>query len=94
MWIVTRIKFWQNGVRVDMASKTGEDPRGVCTPWRDSRELNRLWSFVADQGVFFIFFTLATGPRSSLILKLIDTRVYEPPIRAKECTCFAPAQVV
>ena len=30
---------------------------------------------------FFFFFTLATGPRKSLSLKLSDTRVYEPQIR-------------
>ena len=29
------------------------------------------------------FFTLATGPRRSLSLKLSDTRVYEPQIRAR-----------
>jgi len=31
----------------------------------------------------FFFFTLATGPRRSLGLKLTDTRVYEPQIRAR-----------
>ena len=31
-----------------------------------------LWVF------FFFFFTLVTGPRRSLRLKLSDTRVYEP----------------
>ena len=30
---------------------------------------------------FFFFFTLVTGPRRSLSLKLSDTRVYEPQIR-------------
>ena len=30
----------------------------------------------------FFFFTLVTGPRRSLSLKLSDTRVYEPQIRA------------
>ena len=29
------------------------------------------------------FFTLVTGPRRSLSLKLSDTRVYEPQIRAR-----------
>ena len=28
--------------------------------------------------IFFFFITLVTGPRRSLILKLSDTRVYEP----------------
>ena len=32
---------------------------------------------------FFCFFTLVTGPRRSLSLKLRDTRVYEPQIRAR-----------
>ena len=31
----------------------------------------------------FFFFTLVTGPRRSLSLKLSDTRVYEPQIRAR-----------
>jgi len=33
--------------------------------------------------VFFFFFTLVAGPRRSLSLKLNDTRVYEPQIRAR-----------
>ena len=33
--------------------------------------------------VFFFFFTLVTGPSRSLSLKLGDTRVYEPQIRAR-----------
>jgi len=33
--------------------------------------------------VFFFFITLVTGPRRSLSLKLSDTRVYEPQIRAR-----------
>ena len=32
---------------------------------------------------FFFFFTLVTGPRRSLNLKLSDTRVYEPQIIAR-----------
>ena len=32
---------------------------------------------------FFFFFTLVTGPRRSVSLKLSDTRVYEPQIRAR-----------
>ena len=30
--------------------------------------------------LFFFFFTLVTGPRKSLSLKLSDTRVYEPQV--------------
>ena len=36
---------------------------------------------------FFFFFTLVTGPRRSLSLKLSDTRVYEPQIRALQVIC-------
>jgi len=43
---------------------------------------NRVWdaSRVVGEMVrcFFFFFTLVTGPRRSLILKLSDTKVYEP----------------
>jgi len=35
------------------------------------------------EGFFFFFFTLVTGPRRSLSLKLSDTKVYEPQIRAR-----------
>jgi len=38
----------------------------------------------------FFFFTLVTGPRRSLSLKLSDTRVYEPQIRARLGTTRAP----
>ena len=33
--------------------------------------------------LLFFFLTLVTGPRRSLLLKLIDTTVYEPQIRAR-----------
>ena len=33
--------------------------------------------------LFWFLFTLVTGPRGSFSLKLSDTRVYEPPIRAR-----------
>ena len=35
------------------------------------------------QVLFFFFFTLVTGPRRSLSLKMSDKRVYEPQIRAR-----------
>ena len=35
--------------------------------------------------VFFFFFTLVTGPRRSLSLKLSDTRIYEPQILFGVC---------
>jgi len=36
--------------------------------------------------IIFFFFTLVTGPRRSLSLKLSDTRVYAPQIRDLEVT--------
>ena len=48
--------------------------RGVWLgPRRDRR---------SPAGLLLFFFTLVTGPRRSLSLKLSDTRVYEPQIRA------------
>ena len=41
-----------------------------------------------------LFFTLVTGPRRSLILKLRDTRVYEPQIRARLGTTAHLCEVV
>ena len=38
---------------------------------------------VEGQYLFLFFFTLVTGPRRSLSLKLSDTRVYEPQIRVR-----------
>ena len=35
------------------------------------------------QRMLLLFFTLVTGPRRSLSLKLSDTKVYEPQIRAR-----------
>ena len=43
---------------------------------------------------FFFFFTLVTGPRRSLSLKLSDTRVYEPQIRARLGTTAHFCEVV
>jgi len=42
--------------------------------------------------LFFFFFTLVTGPRRSLSLKMSDTRVCEPQIRARlGTTAHVPA---
>ena len=43
---------------------------------------------------FFFFFTFVTGPRRSLSLKLSDTRVYEPQIRARLGTTAHLCEVV
>ena len=42
--------------------------------------------------ILFFFFTLVIGPRRSLSLKLIDTRVYEPQMRARlgDCVLLSP----
>ena len=49
---------------------------------------------VAHEGREFFFFTLVTGPRRSLRLKLSDTRVYEPQIRARLGTTAQFCRVV
>jgi len=41
------------------------------------------WLSLALPVCFFFFFTLVTGPRRSFTLKLCDTRVYAPQIRAR-----------
>ena len=43
---------------------------------------------------FFFFFTLVTGPRRSFSLKLSDTRVFEPQIRARLGTTAHLCRVV
>ena len=50
-------------------------------PQRQEEDGICLWSRVS--GFFFFFFTLVTGPRRSLSLKLSDANVYEPQIRAR-----------
>jgi len=44
------------------------------------------WAPGTSRHFFFFFFTLVTGTRRSLNLKLSDTRVYEPQIRARQDT--------
>ena len=46
------------------------------TPVRAMQERDRAFGR-QRQDIFFFFFTLVTGPRRSLSLKLSDTRVYE-----------------
>ena len=43
-------------------------------------------AFFGRSDNLFFFFTLVTGPRRSLNLKLSDTRVYAPQIRARLAT--------
>jgi len=59
---------------------SGED-RWEAKAERDASSSSNAVSFF-----FFFFFTLGTGPRRSLSLKLSDTRVYEPQIRARLVT--------
>ena len=51
---------------------------------RTSARSSRKTNMAGCRGCFFfLFFTLVTGPSRSLSLKLRDTRVYDPPIRAR-----------
>ena len=62
---------------------------------REHAERVRALRRQADQVLFFfLFFTLVTGPRRSLILKLSDTRVYGPQIRARLGTTAHSCEVV
>jgi len=62
--------------------------QGPSRTWNESKEENK---HSLDSGqeptpctiFFFFFFTLVTGSKRSLGLKLSDTRVYEPQIRAQ-----------
>jgi len=45
--------------------------------------LVRALSWVLNKVTFFFFFTLFTGPRRSLSLKLSGTKVYQPQLRAR-----------
>ena len=60
----------------------GSRPRTTGVP-RSSRRM-----------LFFFFFTLVTGPGRSLSLKMSDTRVYEPQIRARLGTAAHFCRVV
>ena len=59
----------------------GPDSRthGFTSRTNSGKRLGRF----AEYLIFFFFFTLVTGPRRSLSLKLSDTRVYEPQKRAR-----------
>jgi len=67
------------GLRVTKKKKVWGDLDGFAEGSHEEGHLTlRVWSL----GLFF-FFTLVTGPRRSLSLKLSDTEVYEPQIRAR-----------
>jgi len=53
-------------------------PRGTSLETLHPSSVN-----AAGRVFFFFFFTRVTGPRRSVSLKLSDTRVYEPQIRAR-----------
>ena len=59
----------------------------ICTTRCRIPCISRTWKMGFDgargRTLFFFFFTLVTGPRRALSLKLSDTRVYEPEIRTR-----------
>jgi len=66
-----RVSFEGWGCRCEMRISSS----GSLLPGRrGTRMKGAFWGTL----LFFFFFTLVTGPRRSLSLKLIDTRVYEP----------------
>ena len=58
-------------------------PDYSCIFWGADQRNHRFAHGVSPGRVFFIFSTLVTGPGRSFSLKLSDTRVYEPQIRAR-----------
>ena len=65
-----------------------EVPLHVHVDWGDSALGGH------GRACFFFLFTLVTGPRRSLRLKLSDARVYEPQIRARLGTTAHFCEVV
>ena len=74
---MSEVPLYRGVVRVEVESKLVV---GRALRRRRARLLSR---FGVDCCLFFLLFTLVTGPRRSLRLKLSDTRVYEPQIRAR-----------
>ena len=64
--------------------------RGCTHPFPTRLAATRVHLATALRGFFFFFFTLVTGPRRSLSLKLSDTRAYEPQMRARLSTWILP----
>ena len=68
--------------RRERARRRRQQPQRSAPP-RSSRRAGRSLALALPSRFCFFFFTLVTGPRRSLSLKLSDTRVYEPPILAR-----------
>jgi len=60
-----------------------QPPTWTLSPAPFAPALRLSWCRPQACSFFFFFFTLVTGPRRFLRLKLSDTRVYEPQIRAR-----------
>jgi len=78
-------RFQAEGVRIRL--KMAKTTSSIWSTWEGCCwwTLSRLttWSYAPSAGPpFLFFFTLVTGPRRSLRLKLSDSTVYEPSIRA------------
>jgi len=58
---------------------------------RSPKKSRAKWT-LSRSPTFFFFFTLVTGPRRSLSLKLSDTRVYEPQLRASRKRTRSPTK--
>ena len=76
--------------RLKCSELTRELFQGVMITHHAKADKNNVTLFLIPDGFvfiprcfFFFFFTLGTGPRRSLSLKLGDARVYAPQIRAR-----------
>ena len=76
-WLSDASLAWLPGWRHSVTPRR-QQPEPRLAPCR-----RRTGGAGGQRGSFFFFFTLVTGPRRSLSLKLGDTRVYEPQIRAR-----------
>jgi len=73
---------WLFGNKIPISTPGGGAAKRT-TPPRDNPEGCQTTSKSEGWTLLFFFFTLVTGPRRSLSLKLSGTRVYAPQIRAR-----------
>ena len=69
-------RLWRYRIISPLTIEEGNTSKALMTLFSQKAK-GRIWPQL------FFFFTLVTGPRRSLRLKLSDTKVYEPQIRAR-----------
>ena len=79
----SQMPCWMPGRKACAKSLIPEAAFSVSVVDPVARDVEKGVEWRAPGSLFFFFFTLVTGPRKSLSLKLSDARVYEPQIRAR-----------